>query len=283
LNGHFTQQQEEASVRHLIWIRVILLSALLLVATGSAMTAAQGDIAGGGDVGQPPFPLTHGMDGGIRHIPPQRSGALQPADAPAFCTRIGFNDSLEGWTVHAGDWYTGTGYIYTKGLEGDWASVSYNLNLTRTDFQAHMWRKGCSGCENGIIIRGNPDPLWDLGLWWNTMYLFVYTNEGGCLVGKSFYYRGIRVYQILFNGSCPSIHTGEAWNTLRAVADGDQLSFYINDELAWSGQDQSLSYGRVGIAMQGNLIGGPANEEFRVAWASLCRPYGAFLPLVMRR
>jgi|YNPNPStandDraft_1061719.scaffolds.fasta_scaffold00258_18 hypothetical protein len=265
-------------MRHSLWIRVVLLLVLSLVATGSAIAVAPRTVVGGRDVAQLPSPPTDDMDGVI-HVPPQSNGALQPADAPTSCTRIGFNNSLAGWTVHAGEWYTGTGYIYTRGpTPGGMVSISYEMDLTRTDFQARMWRSGCSTCVNGIVIRGNPEPLFSGGAW-DTMYALYYRTSGQCAVGIAYYYNGQRFAGALRTWTDCPINQGDAWNTLRAVADGDQLSFYVNDQLFWSGQNSANSHGRVGIISNFSAEG----EELRVEWASLCWPYGAFLPMVTRK
>jgi len=280
LNTHFGQQKEE-SMRHLFWIRVVLLLVMSLVVTSSAIAVAPGTVVGGRDVGQLPSPSTDDARV-IPHLLLQNNGVLQPAEATT-CTRIGFNHSLAGWTVHAGEWYTDTGYIYTRGpTPGERVSISYEMDLTRTDFQARMWRSGCSTCVNGIVIRGNPEPLFSGGAW-DTWYVLYYRTGGQCAVGIAYYYNGRRFAGALRTWTDCPINQGDAWNTLRAVADGDQLSFYVNDQLFWSGQNSANSHGRVGIVMEKSGNSSTEGEELRVEWASLCWPYGAFLPMVTRR
>jgi len=76
-----------------------------------------------------------------------------------------------------------------------------------------------------------------------------------------------------------AINQGEAWNTLRVVAQGTSLSFYINGVPVWSGTDSSLSSGRVGLGMYRDASS--TGDELRVDWARLCLP-PIFLPLVAR-
>lgn len=273
-------------MRYTFWVRVVLLLVVLFVVSGGVMTAAQepvADSSGGrdGDWAR----LFGDADELFRPVSLQNDGAVRLADAPASCTRIGFNGSLEGWTVHSGTWYTGTEYIYTYGATPmETVSISYGLDLTRTDFQARMWRRGCTDCASGIVIRGNPEPLFNKGVW-DTMYGLYYRTNGQCAVVRNYYSSdGGHVLGILYPlTDCSSaVNEGEEWNTLRAVADGNQLSFYINDQLIWSGQDSYNSHGRVGIVMRKSSEP-TTEEELRVEWASLCWPYANYLPLVARR
>ncbi|MBC7227555.1 MAG: hypothetical protein H5T61_10025 [Thermoflexales bacterium] len=258
-------------MRPMVWLRIVVLLGMLFLIVGGGTTAAQTPPGGEND-GEAVYPVR------------QNDGAIRPADAPAACTRIGFNNSLNGWTVHNGEWYTGTDYIYTYGSVTETVSISYDMDLTRTDFQARMLRRGCNDCSAGIVIRGNPEPLFNRGTW-DTMYGLYYRANGKCAVVRTFYYGGTHwIGAFLYLTDCPSIVQGEAWNTLRAVADGNQLSFYINDQLIWSGQDpyNANPHGRVGIVMR-RSEDPSVQDELRVEWASLCWPYAAFLPVVARR
>ncbi|MCX7681310.1 MAG: hypothetical protein N2508_05000, partial [Anaerolineae bacterium] len=84
-------------MRHIIWMRVALLLATLFIVSGGVMTAAQGPGVGGGEGDE--LPLLGAADWEVVYPVQQNGKAVQPADAPAACTRIGFNGSLEGWTV----------------------------------------------------------------------------------------------------------------------------------------------------------------------------------------
>ncbi|MFN2225855.1 MAG: hypothetical protein ACK2UY_06100, partial [Anaerolineae bacterium] len=64
-----------------------------------------------------------------------------------------------------------------------------------------------------------------------------------------------------------AINQGSAWNTLRVVADGAYLEFYINGVQVWSGSDGSLSLGQVGLSMYRSATS--TGDEFRVDWATL--------------
>ena len=70
----------------------------------------------------------------------------------------------------------------------------------------------------------------------------------------------------------PAINQGFYWNTLRVVANGSSLYFYINETLVWSGVDTDLEVGRVGIGMYS--LTGNTDDRLWVDWATLT-PLGA--------
>jgi hypothetical protein len=72
-----------------------------------------------------------------------------------------------------------------------------------------------------------------------------------------------------------AINQGDAWNTLRVVADGTSLTFYINGTWLWSGSYSSLSYGRAGVGLYQDATFG---NELLVDWAQLCTLAGAAAP-----
>ena len=101
---------------------------------------------------------------------------------------------------------------------------------------------------------------------WNRYYYFEYTREGSYSVWK----RLPGESEIALQGWATStaINTGDAWNTLRVVSNGSNLSFYINESLVWSGADISLTSGRVGIGFFRD-DDGIEDDELIVDWAKL--------------
>jgi hypothetical protein len=125
-----------------------------------------------------------------------------------------------------------------------------------------MRRTGSTTNANRIMIHGTPDPLLSQ-YYWNSYYSFQYTADGR-----------YSVYKRVGGGSSvplqrwtisPAIVTGANWNTLRVVASGGQLRFYINGSLVWSGTDYSLSYGRVGFGMYTTDV----TDMLEIDWATL--------------
>jgi hypothetical protein len=196
----------------------------------------------------------------------QPSGCAVP-HAPV-CDQFGFNSQFNGeannWTFVYGTWYTGANVLYTYGEINKMASIARTGIFGDLDYSVNMKRSGCSNCANGIIIRGKPLLINDANDWIN-QYFFHYSNDG--------------LYQVykMVDGSIPvilrpwfpspAINTGNAWNTLRVVAEGSNLFFFINDDLVWSGSDNSLSSGQVGITMYRDASS--SGNELQVDWATL--------------
>jgi N-acetylneuraminic acid mutarotase len=175
-----------------------------------------------------------------------------------------FNGSASGWNVIAGDWYQSANDIFTEGTDGLWSSVAYNTSFSNFDYQARMIRYGSDTYSNQLIIRGTPTPL-DPSRQWYSEYIFQYTRNG--------YYS---VWKVVAGGGAiplqgwtvsPAINTGDAWNILRVIASDSNLDYYINGTLVWSGNDTSLTSGRVGIGMYRPSPG--AGDLLRVDWATL--------------
>jgi hypothetical protein len=155
-----------------------------------------------------------------------------------------FNANHTGWSAVSGTWAQASSAYYTSpGLAGKYNSIVHTGTYGDLTYQAKLKRTGCSNCANTIVIRGASSPL-DSENGWRTGYWFYYTNTGSFLVLK-----GVSgSYTLLqdWTGS-GAIHTGANWNTLKVVAVGTSLKFYINGTLVWSGTDSSLRTGRVGI------------------------------------
>ncbi len=158
-----------------------------------------------------------------------------------------FTTDAYGWQQHVGDWYLylDSGWYYTHGVSDISSSVSYTEYYANFDYQVRMWRFGGDYFANRIIIRGNPDPLQPDGHWHSEL-IFQYDRNGAFSVFREI--NGV-VTALQDWTSSSAINTGDAWNTLRVIADGSNLYYYINGTLVWVGADTSLTYGRVGIGM----------------------------------
>lgn len=184
-----------------------------------------------------------------------------------------FNYDATGWYTYAGGyWLFGAGYLYTNGASPNlWSSVSYDANtFTNMDYQARMMRFGCGGCANNLVIRGVVDPQ-SANNKWNTAYMFQYTRNQDFSVYKVV--NGVET-ALQFWTFSPAILAGDAWNTLRVFASGNQFYFYINDTLVWSGSDTSLTTGKVGLGM---FVSNTTGDELRVDWATLMTNAGGFI------
>ena len=175
-----------------------------------------------------------------------------------------FNGSAAGWYSHSGTWYVGSQYIYTSGLADSWSSASYIDSFSNFDYQARMIRYGCEWCTNYIVFRGTPYPLTANNNWYHE-YKLQYSNDGSYSVWK----RVAGGSAVALKGwtYTSAINQG-GWNTLRVVADGTSLSFYINGTYIWSTTDSSLSSGRAGVGMYRDADS--TGNELQVDWARLC-------------
>ncbi|MCD6400582.1 MAG: DUF1080 domain-containing protein, partial [Anaerolineales bacterium] len=173
-----------------------------------------------------------------------------------------FNGSIDGWNVTSGTWIVGANYLSTSGIDGQWVSISYPQTFYNLDYQVKMKRSGCDLCATIVLVRGNPDILVEKNHWYS-YYAFQYHMKGRYSVYKRV---GGVSYWLKEWTDNPAINTGDAWNTIRILADGVNLYYYINGSLVWSGVDTSLQSGKVGIAMYQE----PDDENLlQVDWATL--------------
>lgn len=170
-----------------------------------------------------------------------------------------FKGSATGWGSHSGVWYVNNEYLYTEGLSSNGSSVSYNATFTNFDYQVRLWRaEGCDDCANRIMVRGTPTPLGSTN-WWNTGYVFQYTRNGSYSIYKVV--NGSRTALKSWTSSS-AINKASAWNTLRVVANGTTIHFYINGTYMGAITNTSLTSGRVGIGVY-------STGTYYVDWAKL--------------
>jgi len=156
-----------------------------------------------------------------------------------------FNRNSRGWKPIAGNWglNTNTGAFWSAGIENGNASAAHAGKYGDLTYEVEMKRQGCADCANRVIIRGNYKKLTAEDMW-RPQYLFQYSNDGF-----------FSVWRIKPNGNDVMLHGWEEhaaikngkWNTIKIVAVGSSLEFYINDQLVWSGTDSQLMVGQVGV------------------------------------
>ena len=173
-----------------------------------------------------------------------------------------FTSNAEGWMMHKGLWnLESSNYFTTVGVAGKASSISHLNDYSTLTYEVRMKRTGCTGCANVIIIRGNP--VLDSVGWWNTEYTLNYTNTGLFSVWRDYY----GSYTPLKNWTSTTAIVKGGWNTLKVIADGPSLYFYINNVLVWTGSDSTYSSGRVGIGMYRNSSS--TGNKLYVDWAQL--------------
>jgi hypothetical protein len=156
-----------------------------------------------------------------------------------------FTDATDGWIPQSGAWTVNSGAMGTPGVPNHLSTASYWQSFANLDFSARVARSGCSTCGNGVIVRGKVDPK-HADSAWDSFYMFLYSNSGSATVLKSV--NGGSLVALHPWTATPAIVPG-GYNTLRVVATGSNLSYYINGTLVWSGADTSLANGQIGFVM----------------------------------
>lgn len=169
-----------------------------------------------------------------------------------------FSNSSIGWVQRpGGPWVNTTSTYYTNGLTNLISSASYNQTFGNFTYQARMKRAGTY--SSGLIVRGTP--TFDTDHDWLNAYQFLYSNNGSFSVWK-----GINGnWTKLKDWTSSAAIVKNDWNILKVIADGNQLRFYVNGALVWSGSDTSFTTGQVGLWM----YRGAAVEKLEVDWATL--------------
>uniref|UniRef100_UPI0005EB359D hypothetical protein n=1 Tax=Desulfonatronovibrio magnus TaxID=698827 RepID=UPI0005EB359D len=178
-----------------------------------------------------------------------------------------FTSTPTGWQQDAGSWSVVSGrYWYTEGRSVGLSNTStYNQTYTDVDFSAKLWRNGDDSSSNRIWVRASGSIL--SNGYFSNGYYFQYTRNGSVSVWKRVNGNETAVKNW---SSSSAVNTGSAWNVLRAVVQGDRMSFYVNDILVWSGRDSSLSSGKVGVGM--HFYRSSTGNALWVDWAKLSIP-----------
>jgi len=155
-----------------------------------------------------------------------------------------FNRSSAGWSSVYGTWTIGRGaYYQTVGAANLFSSAKYNGTFGDVTFEARMKRTGsCTGCAQHISVRGVSSPL-DATKRWNKEYKFAYSNSGQFAIYRV---NGASITTIKAWTATGAV-VANNWNTLKVIAVGSSLKFYINGTLVWSFTDTTFKTGAVGV------------------------------------
>ena len=176
-----------------------------------------------------------------------------------------FNGSSAGWGAVSGSWFYNSSRIMTSGSDHYSNSAGYTTAYANFDYSASFQRIGCSWCDNYLYVRGTPPPISSYGFW-NDGYQFTYANDGTFSVWLIVGGQGYLLQDYTYS---PAIIPG-GWNTLRVLTSGNQLYFYINGALVWTGLDPYFtSGGVVGLAMDNFEDSVTPGDKLLVDWAIL--------------
>ena len=176
-----------------------------------------------------------------------------------------FNGSSVGWVARPGaSWPVTSAVYYTNGMTDKWSTASYNANFNNFTYTVRMKRVDTFddgyAYASGLIVRGLPTAFY-AGNDWKNAYRFLYSQNGNFSVWKNV--GGVTT--ALKGWTTTSSIDLNNWNTLKVVANGSQLRFYINNVLVWTGSDSSLISGQVGVGM----YRGVTVQSLQVDWATL--------------
>jgi len=175
-----------------------------------------------------------------------------------------FNSNSSGWTQVRGTWLTRSGYYRTAGNTGFVASSKHSSIYGDVTYSVRMKRSGShTGDANILIIRGNPASL-NVDKYWKSSYIFEYTNAGRFGIWRV---NADGSYTTLTTWTVHSAIVQNGWNTLKIVAVGKRLKFYINSKLVWAGNDPTFKVGQVGLGMIRSA--GSTGNSLLVDWAKL--------------
>jgi hypothetical protein len=178
-----------------------------------------------------------------------------------------FNNEMAGWTVRPGAaWpYASNAYITTDGAADAWSSLGTTNTYRNFTYEVKLKRNHTtvSNYATGLVVRaaGPYDSEND----WDNSYSFLFTPSGYFAVGKDV--AGVGTTLQTWTSSPSIVVTG--WNRLKVTMDNNNIRFYINDSLVWSGTDSSLTAGQVGIVMAQSPTGVGAGNGLQVDWAKL--------------
>ncbi len=194
---------------------------------------------------------------------------LCTVSAPIQCTNYifynSFNSESAGWTPQSGTWASDAATYYTQGAPDTFSSsAKTSSKYGDFDFQVYLRRTG-GNSANGVMVRGIPSPFGAENRW-HSGYSLFYTRDGRFGVYR--YDNGVSTTLVSsYLNFHPAILTGDSWNKLRVTAQGDRLTFYINDVLVWAGVDNTYTNGTIGLNMYRDALS--TGDLFQADYADL--------------
>ena len=147
--------------------------------------------------------------------------------------------AAEGWLPNgAADWNVVAG-VYVAGnptVTNFLTSVYSGATYSDVAVQVDVWRSEAESNSQGILLRASEDG--------SSGYEFFITDNGAYSVWCA---KGSSTTSLQGWTSSSAIVKGGT-NTVLACAMGNRLSFYINGKLVWTGEDNTIKNGKIGVA-----------------------------------
>lgn len=177
-----------------------------------------------------------------------------------------FDADISRWSNVNGDWYNADGQRLATAVDDNWALAVYaGDTFSDFDYSARVRRLSASDQPVFLSIRGNGEAqdqdCWCAG---TSCYSFEISNSQDYAVWSC---TDSEWEPLVRPTHSAVINPGDAWNDLRVVAEGEALSFFINEQRVWQGRDSAHGSGLVGIG----LVNHDENEQhtLEVEWAAL--------------
>lgn len=180
-----------------------------------------------------------------------------------------FDADISRWTESQGIWYNADLQRLSTSVGNDYALASYTgAVFSDLDFSARVRRSDGDDQPTFLSIRDSGTRT-ETDCWCANegCYTFEISPAQNFAVWSC---QGIDWIQLNAIGRSELINPGTAWNEMRVVAEGEDLSFYINGSLAWQGNDNTHASGSVGIGLV-NFTDDKTNT-LDVEWARLSVP-----------
>lgn len=191
--------------------------------------------------------------------------------APPIGFSSNFSGTRDGWGMKYGlaAWGTTASTLYTNGSLYDWSSAYFTRSeaYSNFDFVARIKRVGSAVDPNCLDIRMGNSKV-DSNFRWHTGYAFCVNNSGKFQVVK-------RNADKTFTNLVPwtpipaeSEFVANDFNTLRVVAVGSDMLFYINGTRAAYVDDPDFSIGWIGFEEYKSGSTG-TGKQFQVDWVKV--------------
>ncbi len=180
-----------------------------------------------------------------------------------------FNADISRWTAKQGVWYNADLQRLSSDVGDDWSMAYYNASqFSDLDYSARLRRSDSDDQPTFLSIRNNGENT-ELDCWCanDGCYTFEISPAQNYAVWSC---KGLDWVQLQPLTKSDFINPGTEWNEMRVLAEGDDLSFYINGNLAWQGTDSTHSSGSVGLGLVN--FEDSAQNTLDVEWARLTVP-----------
>jgi len=179
-----------------------------------------------------------------------------------------FNGTDQGWTFYpSGTWSIDGSNLTSNGIGDKWVNSYHNSTQTNFIYEARFYKTEAAQIYSsfGMYIRGNSN--FNSGNYFNNDIEFLIKNSGIFSVWKVVNGTDFNIVPWTVSSAIQP----NSWNTLKIVANGSMVSFYINGTLVHSGSGFPTSSGKVGLLQYRSAL---VSETIQVDYATL----GPILP-----